>query len=121
MADLFHSSPARSSPTRTSMVRSSPGPTTPRVTGVTSIRSPLAQHERTTNPPHSTPSTPTRSQPYRTDFMRKPITADEYSAKEPLRGDVLFEYFKSLLRDATTVVTFVWKPSMCRGKFKPIP
>jgi len=53
--------------------------------------------------------------------MHKSISAEEYSKKESMRIDPLFHEFTPLLQIMTTVVTFVWKPPFCQGKFKPIP
>ena len=90
--------------------------------GSGSIRSPLAQHEHSAVSLRPTPSTPTPSQPKFTgDFMRKPISWEEFNEKAKLRDDRIFDEFRAELRKATTIVTFVWKPNGARAKFVPIP
>ena len=53
--------------------------------------------------------------------MRRPISANDYMKKEPLRTDKIFEDQKGVLSNASTLLSYEWKVLKCRGKFVPVP
>lgn len=83
-----------------------------------STHSPLSEDEYSTASPLSTP-TPT--QPFTGDFMRREISETEYDERAPLRDSKIFDALMAALQKARTVVNFEWKPAKRQGKFEPAP
>ncbi|KAF9642042.1 hypothetical protein BDM02DRAFT_3249177 [Thelephora ganbajun] len=67
----------------------------------------------------STPVSPCT--PSRTTIGRRPLNPHQFSVRQPLREDKIFVPFKAALREAKTLVSFVYKADRCQGKLVPIP
>ena len=76
------------------------------------------------------PATPTQScrstpashgTPKQKVVGRRPLNPLQFSWKQPLRDDRIFGPFRIALREAVTLVSFVYKAERCQGKLAPIP
>ena len=73
-----------------------------------------------TTPTQKFGSSPSPRTPSQAVVGRRPLNAVEFGAKQPLREDKVFGPFEAALREAKTLVSFVYKADRCQGKLVPI-
>ena len=66
----------------------------------------------------STPASPRT--PTHAVIGRRQLNPHQFAAKQSLREDKIFAPFKAALREAKTLVSFIYKADRCQGKLVPL-
>jgi len=70
---------------------------------------------------HSSPVTPTPKHTHGEELMWSPISAYKFKSKQPQCDDSVFQEYKTLLKNAMTLVTFKWDAENSKGTLVPVP